>query len=276
MPQLTILDSLVQQKREDVRRKREDRPIGKLEAALQTRESPLNLAAVFAGPGVSLIAEIKRQSLAKREYAADFIPSRLAQIYAAHGAAAISVLADERYFGGGPEVVREVCVTVARTVPVIYKDFIIDPYQVAEARELGADAVLIVVRGPDQLALRDSVSYARALNMDVIVEVFTSEDAEQALAAGARIIGINNRDLSTFAIDVERSGRMRAMLPSDVLTVSESGLSSGADVQRAGRLGFNAVLIGEAILSAADVAAKVHELSDAGKIIPMVRQPIKN
>jgi indole-3-glycerol phosphate synthase len=267
MSKFTILDNVVSHKREEVRRKRQARPVGALEAESRMRRSPLSLAAVLAKPGVSLIAEIKRQSISQQAYAMNFDATRLAQTYSTYGAAAISVLADEQFFGGGPKVVEEVSSAVAGAVPVIYKDFIVDPYQVAEARALGADSVLIIVRAVDAVALRESVSLAHALGMDCVVEVFTPEDAREALGAGARIIGINNRDLSTLRIDIERSASMRAMLPSNVLSVSESGLASADDVRRAGMLGFNAVLIGEAILAAEDVAAKVRELSRAGELV---------
>jgi indole-3-glycerol phosphate synthase len=264
MPRPTILDDLISHKREEVREKRARRPIGALERVARTQPPPLNLAAALAGPGVSLIAEVKRQSLSKRAYCVDIGSDRLAGLYAANGAAAISVLADERYFGGGPDVVEMVVSGAAGALPVIYKDFILDPYQVAEARALGADAVLIIARTADGSSLHESVAYARALGMDCVVEIFTPEGADYAVAAGARIIGINNRDLSTMFIDLERSAWIRSSLPPDILTVSESGLNDPRDVCRAGALGFDAVLIGEAILTAADIASKVRELSSSG------------
>lgn len=268
MSLLRTLDEVIAHKHEEVRRKRAEQPLGALQTAIRSRPAAQSLAAVLARPGVALIAEIKRRSPAKQRYGADLSPGQLAPVYVSNGAAAISVLADERFFGGGAKTIEEVVAAVAGAVPVIYKDFIVDPYQVAEARALGGDAVLIVVRATDPVVLRESVSHAYALGMDCVVEVFTAEDAERALAAGARIIGINNRDLATFEIDIERSTRMRKALPPDILSISESGLNSPDDVRRAGLLGFHAVLIGEAILAASDVAAKVRELSSAGAAIP--------
>ena len=255
-------------KREEVGRKRAHRPINALETTGRTRRSPLSLAAVLAQPGVSLIAEVKRQSLAGRAYRdeSDFHPFQLARTYAENGAAAVSVLVDELFFGGSPKLVEEVNSAVGGVLPVIYKEFIVDPYQVAEAYALGADAVLIIARPPvDAGALRESISHARALGMDAMVEIFTAEGASEALTAGARIIGVNNREYPTFTVDIERFSAIRATLPPDVLSVSETGLKSADDVRRAGQLGFNGVLVGEAILTASDVAGKVRELSGAGK-----------
>jgi indole-3-glycerol phosphate synthase len=267
MANISILDQVVSHKYDEVGRNRAAISISALEACGRGRPPALRLSAVLARPGVSLIAEVKRRSPSNDAYATDFVAGRLARIYAANGAAAISALADQRFFGGGAEVVHEVVAAAGGSVPVLYKDFVVDPYQVAEARALGADAVLIIVRATDVGALRESISYAAALGMDCVVETFTPEDIHKALVAGARIIGINNRDLATFTVNIERSAWMRAALPPDVLSISESGLSSSDDVRRAGLLGFDAVLIGEAILRASDVAGKVRELSGAGRTV---------
>jgi len=261
-----ILNNLISHKREEVDRKRAQRPIGELEAASRTRRPPLCLTAALSRPGVWLIAEVKRQSLMQQAYRTDFEPGRLARIYVENRAVAISILVDEIYFGGSPKVIEEVGAAVGGVIPLIYKEFIIDPYQVAEAYALGADAVLIIARPPtDPVALRECISHAHALGMDSMVEIFTAEGASEALAAGARIIGVNNREYPKTTINIERGGQIRATLPPDALCVSETGLSSIDDVRRAGQLGFNAVLIGEAILTAPDVAGKVRELSDAGR-----------
>jgi len=259
------LDDLIARKREEVQRKRAQRPIGELEAASRGRRRPASLAAALAAPGVSLITDLKRQSIGQQTYRADFEPARLARTCADNGAAAVSVLIDD-YFGGSPEVVEEVAAAVGGVLPILYKEFIIDPYQVAEAYALGADSVLIIARPEtDPGALRESVRHAQALGMDPMVEIFAEESGREALAAGARVIGINNRAYPNNTIDVQRGGQIRATLPPDVLTVSESGLKSVDDVRRAGELGYDAVLIGEAILTAPDVAGKVRELSEAGR-----------
>lgn len=263
MDRSTILDRIVVHKREEIARKRAQTPLAALHGRASGRQPPSSLYAALARPGLSVIAEIKRRSPSHAAYATEFSPAELAATYLANGAAAISVLADEAYFGSGADVIAEVVNVVQSARPVIYKDFVIDPYQVVEARALGADAVLIIVRATDVGALSESVACATALGMDCVIEIFVPQDIECALQAGARIIGINNRDLATFAIDMERSARLRTALPPDVLAISESGLACAADVRRAWQFGFDAVLVGEAILGARDVAGKVRELTAA-------------
>jgi indole-3-glycerol phosphate synthase len=262
-----ILNDLISLKREEVRKKRANRPIAELEAVSRMRRAALPLTTALARPGVWLIAEVKRQSLMQQAYREDFEPERLARTYVENGAVAVSVLVDEIYFGGSPTVVQEVGSAVGGVLPIIYKEFILDPYQVAEAYSLGADAVLIIARPPtDPGALRESITYAHSLGMDSIVEIFTVEGAHDAVTAGARVIGVNNREYPKTTINIERGGEIRATLPADVLAISETGLKTPDDVRRAGQLGFNGVLIGEAILTAPDVAAKTRELSEAGRI----------
>jgi|GEM_PF-1500884 len=260
------LDDLISLKREEVRRKREEKPMAELEAASRGRRPALSLTAALSAPGVSLIAEVKRQSLTQQAYRADFEPEQLARTYAANGAVAISILVDSIYFGGSWQVVEQVASAAGGLLPIIYKEFIIDPYQVAEAYALGADAVLIIARPPtDPGALRESISYAHSLGMDSMCEIFTIEGASHAVGAGARVVGVNNREYPKTSINIERGGEIRATLPPGVLSVSETGLKSPADMRRAGELGYDGVLIGEAILTAPDVAGKVRELSEAGR-----------
>ena len=263
------LDDLIARKQGEVSRKRAQRPIQELEAAGRGRRPPLSLVAALSAPGVSLIVDLKRQSFGQQTYRADFEPAQLARTCADHGAAAVSVLIDES-FGGSAKVVEEVASSVGGVLPIVYKEFVIDPYQVVEAYALGADAVLIIARPEtDPAALRECIRRADALGMEAMVEIFAAESGVQALAAGARIIGINNRDYPNTTINVERGAAIRATLPPAVLSVSESGLKSAGDVRRAGDLGYDAVLIGEAILTAPDVAGKVRELSEAGRGAPV-------
>lgn len=260
------LDNLIALKRDEVRRKRVERPIAELEAASRGRRPALSLARALSAPGVSLIAEVKRQSLAQQAYRADFEPEQLARIYSQNGAVAISVLVDEIYFGGSSKVVEEVASSAGGVLPIIYKEFIIDPYQVAEAYALGADAVLIIARPPtDPAALRKCIDYAHSLGMDSMCEIFTVEGASHAVSAGTRIVGVNNREYPKTSINIERGGTIRATLPPHILSVSETGLKTPDDMRRAGELGYDGVLIGEAILTSPDVAAKVQELSEAGR-----------
>lgn len=262
-----ILEEILCHKREEVGRKKAVTPMQCLDERIAARLAPASLVQVLSRPGVALIAEIKRRSPTKPDFRKDFLPQSLAASYIGNGAAAISVIADERYFGGGPHIVEQVAAEAGGRVPVIYKDFIIDPYQVAEARAAGADAVLTIVRTVEPVALAEILSAASGYGMNCIVEIFSQDDAERAVVAGAAIIGINNRDLATFHINLERSARLREALPPGVLAVSESGLTSGEDVRRAGELGFDAVLVGEAIVGATDIGARVREFVTAGKSV---------
>src|SRR5437016_55981 len=179
----TKLDNLMTHKREEVGRKRAQRSIGDLESASRGRRPPLSLVAALAVPGVSLITDLKRQSMGQQAYRADFDPGPLARICAGNGAAAASILIDEIYFGGSPKTVEEVAAVVGGVIPIIYKEFIIDPYQVAEAYSLGADAVLIIARPEtDPSIVLESISYAHALGMDTMVEIFAIESGLQAIA----------------------------------------------------------------------------------------------
>jgi indole-3-glycerol phosphate synthase len=256
-------------KLEEVRRRRAQRSVEALKTAARDRRPRLSLSAALSTPGVALIAEVKRQALSGRQYRAesDFHPALLARTYVDNGAAAVSVLVDELFFGGNAALLEEVNAAIGGEIPILYKEFIVDPYQVIEACALGADAVLIIARPPvDTVALRESIRQARELGMESMVEIFTVEGAAEALEAGARIIGVNNRDYPTNTVDVERYSSIRSTLPSGVLSVSETGLKSADDVRRARQLGFDGVLIGEAILTASDVGAKVRELSRAGRV----------
>jgi len=255
-------------KRQEVLERRARRPIETLQAEGRARRPCLSLSAELSKPGVTLIAEVKRQALSGRRYQAesDFHPVKLAQAYVENGAGAVAVLVDELFFGGTIKSIPEVSAAIGGKVPILYKEFVVDPYQVLEAHALGADAVLIIARPPvDTVALQESIRQAHELGMEAMVEIFTAEGAREALDAGARIIGINNSNSPMNTADVERYSTLRSTLPDGVLSVSESGLKSADDVRRARQLGFNGVLIGEAILTSPDVAAKVRELSEAGR-----------
>ncbi|WP_218042040.1 indole-3-glycerol phosphate synthase TrpC [Streptomyces abyssomicinicus] len=218
---------------------------------------PGRFAAAIGGPEVSVIAEIKPKSPSKGQLLdlARAIPT--ARGYSAAGASAVSVLGDTPYFGGSPELVRSVAEDPWVSVPVLFKDFFVDTRQVRLAHDSGADAVLVIVRAVDDALLKDLVQSAHGLGLDALVETFTQDEVDRALNAGARIVGINNRDLQTFAVDLENSARLRRGLPRDVLTVSESGLSGRADIERIAAHGFDAALIGESLLNSPDPAAQV-------------------
>jgi indole-3-glycerol phosphate synthase len=208
---------------------------------------------------VALIAECKERSPSGGLLQRPYDPVRLAQRYAANGAAAISVLTEPEFFGGTLDHLQ--AVRAAVDVPVLCKDFIIDPIQVLAARAVGADAVLLIVGVLDDGALRDLHALATRLSMQVVVEVHSREDVDRAVKAGAMIIGINNRDLTKMKTERETTARLRPLIPAGRVVISESGIESRADVDELGRLGVDAMLVGETLLRAADLEAKVRELS---------------
>ena len=210
---------------------------------------------------VALIAECKERSPSGGVLQHPYDPVGLARRYAANGAAAISVLAEPEFFGGSLDHLQ--AVRSAVEVPVLCKDFIIDPIQVLAARAVGADAVLLIVGVLDDGALRALQALATRLSMQVVVEVHSEEELDRALQAEAAIIGINNRDLSTMKTDRQTTARLRSRIPAGRVVISESGIESRANVDEVGRLGVDAVLVGESLLRAADLDAKVRELSES-------------
>jgi indole-3-glycerol phosphate synthase len=219
------------------------------------------LAAVAEGANVSLIAECKRRSPGAGDIRPGLDPAELARTYQSAGAAALSVLTDEEYFGGSLEDLA--VVRAATSIPVLRKDFTLDPLQVAEARGAGADAVLLIVRILDDHTLRRLMSEADAWGLAALVETHDGAELRRALDAGARIVGINNRDLATFTTDLDTTLRLLAEVPDDVVVVSESGIRDEADVRGLGASGVDAVLVGETLLRASDPGAQARALSCA-------------
>ncbi len=218
---------------------------------------------------VRLIAEVKRASPSKGLLCRDFEPRRLAAVYEAGGAAAISVLTDARFFQGDLAHLAEVReqLSAADAPPVLRKDFIFDPYQVWAARAAGADAVLLIVAALSDHALRDLLAETRRLHMEALVEVHDEQETQRALAAGARIIGINNRDLRTFEVDLTTTERLRPLIPPDVIVAAESGIRTPDDVRRLRALEVDAMLVGETLVRAAPDTrlTRVRELVAAGR-----------
>jgi indole-3-glycerol phosphate synthase len=208
--------------------------------------------------GVRLIAEVKKASPSRGVLAADLDPVALASTYARNGADAISVLTDGKYFQGSLEILRQIRASV--DVPLLRKDFTLDEYQLWEARAAGADAVLLIVAILSPPLLRDLAAAAKGLRMAALVECHTEAEVDAALAAGSHIIGINNRDLGTFETRIETTLALLPRIPPGPVVVSESGFFTGADVRRVVDAGAHAVLVGEGLVRAEDVAAKLREL----------------
>jgi indole-3-glycerol phosphate synthase len=206
-----------------------------------------------------IIAEIKGKSPSVASFRQQGAPERLAGIYEQHGASAISIVTDERNFGTSLKDVERV--RAASTLPVLVKDFIIDAYQVAEARASGADAVLLIARILSPGALEQLLEHARGLGMDALTECHDEEDIDKARAAGAGILGINNRDLRTLEVSLDTTRRLVPRIPGSALCVSESGIDRRDQIEELSELGVDAFLIGGALLSAEDPAAKLRELA---------------
>jgi indole-3-glycerol phosphate synthase len=230
-----------------------------LEQEAATRAAAPSLRAVLRGAEVAVVAEVKRRSPSAGVIREDLDPGARAALFAAHGAAAISVLTDRSHFGGSMDDLRA---AVARVpVPVLRKDFILDELQVVEARAAGASAVLLIVRALPPDRLNALLACARGVGVEALVEVHTAAELERALAAGAEIVGVNSRDLDTFRIDVASAWELLATVPGDRVAVAESGMMGPEDVERAGAAGADAVLIGTALSTVSDPAGLLRRLS---------------
>lgn len=253
-----ILERIVRTKASELERLRTR--ADELERGAESAGSPRPMADALASePTVALIAECKRRSPGAGEIRPGLDPVELVRGYEASGATALSVLTDASYFGGSLADLR--AAREATTIPLLRKDFTLDPLHVLEARAAGADAVLLIVRILDDEALRDLHAEACGLGMDVVVEVHDEVELERALRIDPRIVGINNRDLATFTTDLATTERLLGRVPDDVVVVSESGIGSRDDVLRLGRAGVDAILVGESLLRADDPARAAAELS---------------
>jgi indole-3-glycerol phosphate synthase len=263
---VSILDEIVAHKREELGRQRRDVPRSELERRSAARPAPRDLAhALTPEPGgVRLIAEVKKASPSRGVLTERFDPMNLAETYAANGAAALSVLTDEKYFQGNLQFLSAIRERVE--APILRKDFTLDEYQLWEARAAGADAVLLIVSILDGARLRDLGQAATGLGLGALVEAHTASEIDVALTAGARIVGVNNRDLKTFETRIETSLELLPLIPPGCVAVSESGFSTADQVRTVVAAGAHAVLVGEALVRASDVAAKVRELALGGHV----------
>ena len=263
-----ILDEIVSAKRHEVAFQKGTVPLEALQEQIASQPRPLNLSGALMGGGIRLIAEVKKASPSRGLLSADFDPVRLATAYAANGAAAISVLTDPRFQGELEHLAQIKKTGASQRVPVLRKDFIFDPYQVYEARSAGADALLLIVAILSSQQLKEFLDLSQELWMQCLVEVHDEDELQIAVDAGAEVIGINNRDLRTFTTDLAVTQRLAPLVPRGKIVVSESGISSRDHLRQLAPAGIHGVLVGEALVTAPDVAEKVRELS--GQTIPSV------
>jgi indole-3-glycerol phosphate synthase len=256
---LGVLDTILARTRESIAREKARRPLDAGHPDVSGAPAVRPFAAALARPGaIRVIAEHKRRSPSRGAIREDLQPSDVARRYEAAGAAALSVLTDEPFFGG-----RLAHLTEARSatgLPALRKDFVVDPWQIAEARAAGADAVLLIVAALSDGELRKLLGEAAAIGFDALVEVHDGDELERALAADARLVGVNNRDLRTLAVSLETSLALAPRIPDAVVAVAESGIRSGADLRRLREAGFDACLVGEHLMAAPDPGAALRQL----------------
>jgi indole-3-glycerol phosphate synthase len=253
-----MLDRIIAQKREEVEQKKKAATMTYLQERIAGQKPPLDLASALKGDHIRLIAEVKQASPSRGTLSPNFGPTELARTYAEGGAAAISVLTEANYFMGSIDHLAAIREVVG--LPLLRKDFIFDPYQVYESRAYGADALLLITAILSQGQLKELTSLSHRLGLRCLVEVHDEDEVERGVLSGVEIIGINNRDLNTFAVDINTTRRLRPLVPKEKIVVSESGIKSRKDMEKLGKWGVDAVLVGEALVTASDVRAKMKEL----------------
>ena len=255
----TILDRIVAAKRLEIDERRRATPASELERRLRDSPPPRDFfAAIAEAPGISLIAEVKKASPSAGVIRADFDPVAIAKVYESHGAACLSVLTDEPFFQGRLEYLSQVRAAVG--IPVLRKDFILDEYQVLEARAAGADAVLLIAECLDDCRLRGLHNAIVEQGMTPLVELYEPANLPRVVEAGAALIGVNNRNLHTFEVDLGHTLRLRSQAPAECAFVSESGIKTNADVERLAAAGVDAILVGESLMRQPDIGAAVDAL----------------
>jgi indole-3-glycerol phosphate synthase len=259
----TILDKIVATKQRELEEAKERKPLRELEARLSGAPKPRSFqGALEVGLEIRVIAEVKKASPSAGVLRADFDPVTIARTYHNHGAAAISVLTDVAYFQGHLSYLT--AIRAAVSLPLLRKDFIVDHYQLLEARAAGADAILLIAEILPGEMLADLVRGARRLELEPLVEFYEAENLARVLDSGAKLVGVNNRDLRTFQTRLEHTLELAGRVPRDVCLISESGIRNHQDVLMLKQAGVHAVLVGETLMRAPDIGAKLDELRGAG------------
>ena len=254
-----MLNRIIAQKREEIRESKRELPVAILKERIAVRKAPLDLARALCGDSIRLIAEVKRASPSRGMLCPDLDPVAVAKTYERGGAAAISVLTEVGHFGGSLDYLAAIREEVA--IPLLRKDFIFDPYQIYESAAFGADALLLIAAVLNQEQLEGLLTLSHSLEMKCLVEVHNEAEAGRAVLSGAEIIGINNRDLRTFNVDIQTTRRLRPLLPRQQIVVSESGIKDKNDLKKLLGWGVNAILVGEALVTADDIPAKIRDLT---------------
>ncbi|MEK7353186.1 MAG: indole-3-glycerol phosphate synthase TrpC [Chloroflexota bacterium] len=257
-----ILDEIVADKLEELEASKRAVPLNRLEKEALRQPPPLDFAAALRGERIRLIAEVKKASPSKGVIRADFDPVAIAKTYADNRASAISVLTEVKHFQGSLSYLPEIKAALGdKQIPLLRKDFLTDPYQIYESRANRADALLLIVAILPPAKLLELLGLSHRLGMNCLVEVHNEAEVKTALASGARIIGINNRDLNTFETDLTTTKRLRPLIPKDRIVVSESGIKDRSDMKKLRGWGVDSVLVGESLMASPDIAAKMTELS---------------
>jgi len=254
----TVLEQIVAAKRRQIEADRQRVPLAQVQAAAEAAPAPRDFFSALAAPGIRLIAEVKKASPSAGVIRTDFDPVAIAQTYQQHGAACISVLTDEPSFSGRLEYLSEIRRHVR--VPLLRKDFVLDSYQVWEARAAGADAVLLIAECLDDCNLRKLFGEIVDLGMTPLVELYEPGNLQRVLDAGATLIGVNNRNLHTFEVDLQHTIDLCRQIPDDCVLVGESGIRTHADVRRLAEAGVDAVLVGESLMRQRDIGKAVDQL----------------
>ena len=256
-----ILDEIVESNRADLELRKREASLEEIRKLAEGQTEPKDFAAVLKGERIRLIAEVKKASPSKGLIRADFHPVEIARTYAENGAAAISVLTEEKHFQGSLKYLKDIRQALGdRRPPLLRKDFVFDPYQVYEARAYGADAVLLIVAILGREKLEELLALGHKLGLGCLVEVHSRTELETALETGAEVIGINNRDLTTFEVSLETTKQLKPLIPAGKTVVSESGIKTREDIKMLEGLGIDAVLIGESLMASEDIAGKMREL----------------
>ena len=255
-----ILDKIVADVSIALEKREKQVPVTEISKSAFAQSPPLNFASALRGDNVRLIAEVKKASPSMGMMCDNFNPVDIARVYANNGAVAISILTEPKYFQGNLTYLRDIKAAVEKPLPLLRKDFIIDPYQVFESRAYGADCILLIVAILTPQKLSELLHLSHQLGMMSLVEIHNATELDIAVKSEAKIIGVNNRDLTTFKVDLNTTAGLRPMIPPDRIVVSESGIKSRDDLKKLREWGVDAALIGEALMTAPDIAIKMREL----------------